>query len=175
MAFIGVKLRIVGLYFNAPVELDDKGKTLSIKDVMDAYTSIHQINEIGGLTYTTEPDDIDPNKSLLLSVSHNFSGRFDFDGNGSILNPADGLSLNGTARAAGVYTLASQFLGDGKSILTWQYYVTSKTGRLKSKTKPTRGFENFASPMLGTDAIEDGDTILWRLIAIVAEPNGVIV
>jgi hypothetical protein len=170
MALIKVKLRVVGVYLNAPVELDDKGGTLSVKDVMDAYIASHPIGSLGGLSYTESGGFLD-------SVSHNYRGVFDFDGNGSVTNPSDGKTLGDNIRPAGIYTLSEQDLANGLSKLVWQYYVVAPNNTLKSKTKRVNGvsmFTPFGMPLTGNEQIKEGDDIIWRLVAIATSPDPIV-
>jgi hypothetical protein len=162
MAAINVTLRIVGLYLNAPVNVDDNNP-ISVEDVMKSYVAAHPIAAIGGLSYRATGD-------FMTSISHNYLGKFDFDGDGEITSPIDGPTLGGNTRPLGKYTLTERSLNGGKARLIWQYYVVSPQGKVKSKTDSSRGFQNFKTPLLGENAITAGDTITWRLVAIGFRP-----
>ncbi|MCU0469423.1 MAG: hypothetical protein MUF58_12555 [Arcicella sp.] len=161
MTLIKVKLRVVGVYLNTPVELDDKGGGLTVKDVMDAYIAQHPITEIGGFDYSPQAGP------LLQSVSHNFGGRYDYNGNGSFTDSVDGNSLGNNPISPGIYTLDGTFGNDVN--LIWQYYVVAPSGRVKSKTPPSRKFNSFTDVPTNFQ-IKDKDTIIWRLVAIRKNP-----
>ena len=157
MALIKVKLRVVGVYLNTPVELDDKGGTLTVKDVMDAYIAQHPLTEVGGFDYEPKAGP------LLSSVSHNFGGVYDYNGNGSFTDSIDGKSLGNNTRVAGIYALDGT--SGGTVNLIWQYYVVAPSGRVKSKTPSSRSFNSFVDIPTNFQ-IKDKDTIIWRLVAI---------
>lgn len=161
MALIKVKLRVVGVYLNTPVELDDKGGTLTVKDVMDAYITQHPLTEVGGFDYEPKAGP------LLRSVSHNFRGVYDYNGNGSFTDGVDGATLGNNPRDAGIYTLEGTTGGDVN--LIWQYYVVAPSGRVKSKTPPLRNFNSFVDVPTNFQ-IKNKDTIVWRLVAIRRNP-----
>jgi hypothetical protein len=157
MALIKVKLRVVGVYLNTPVELDDKDGNLTVKDVMDAYIALHPLTEVGGFDYEPKAGP------LLNSVSHNFGGIFDYNGNGSFTDGVDGKTLGNNSRPPGVYTLDG--VNTGVVNLIWQYYVVAPSGRVKSKTPSTRSFNPFTD-IPANFKIANKDTIIWRLVAI---------
>lgn len=159
-----VTLRIVGLFFNKKVIIPDEA-TNTVKDVMDAYrgTTRGKTSDPEGLTYAPN-DSTNPNLTIK-KISYNFNGRYDFEGD----SPATGddvRSLAGRDIPPRVYSLSERKLGT-KSQLGWQYYVIDRNGNNKSKTLQAQGFTSFGdnSPRK-TYTIEDGDTIIWRLLAI---------
>jgi hypothetical protein len=152
-----VTLRIVGIFFNKKVEIDDTVKT--VKDVMDAYrrNGNDKTSKIGGLRYIIEPKD-----NTIKKISFNFDGKYDFQGD----SPANGKgkTLGGQTLPPRVYSLRERSLGKN-SQLAWQYYVIDKNGKNKSRTLQAKGFTPFGkNPANYT--IEAGDTIIWRLVAI---------
>jgi hypothetical protein len=152
-----VTLRIVGLFFNKKVQIDATVKT--VKDVMDAYrkNGKDKTSKVGGLTYTTETHD-----DTIKKISFNFDGKYDFEGD----SPANGngKTLGGQHLPKRVYSLSERKLGKN-SQLAWQYYVLDKSGNNKSKTKQAEEFTPFGKKT-HTYNIENGDTIIWRLVAI---------
>jgi hypothetical protein len=151
-----VKLRIVGVYFNRKITFDDGGQPakVTIATLLDAARTQFPVSRRGGIDYVATAGTL----PSLVSFSHNFPGRYDFDGDGTITGPDDGPTLSGGIRHAGIYTLAEQGIDGG--LVGWQHYVVRK-GVLVSKTPASRGFQSFA-----TQHIEDGDEVTWRLVAI---------
>jgi hypothetical protein len=179
MNLITVKLRFVGLYFNAPVEidLDAFSGAVTVKNVMDTYIASHPITLEGGLAYSASIDTGNGQAiTSLTSVTHNYGGKFDFDANG---NPAsqDGKTLLNELRPAGLYQLTEFVIpATPNSIVTWQYYVQDSSGNLKSKTpkgpnKITPFDKLTAIDGSTTYTIANGDTIVWRMIAILLGPS----
>ena len=157
-----VTLRIVGLFFNKKFKINDTVNT--VQGVMDAYrgTTRNTTSVPGGLTYTVEPDN------TIRKISFNFDGRYDFEGD--IPANGSGLSLAGRNIPARVYSLSERKLGVN-SELAWQYYVIDKHGKNKSKTLQAQGFKPFGEAPANY-TIQDGDTIIWRLLAINYIPTG---
>ena len=187
MALIKVKLRIVGLYFNHTVQIEDV-PSLTVRDVLDEYIRLNPNLAVpGGLEYQRFPVFGNPNDFVTTFVYH-FNGNYDFDGNNTIIMQPigpDGNSLGDNKRPAGIYKLAESFEDDGliaKGVgLVWQYYVVSATGLVKSATPVTRKFQGFgekklelipAPPIVRPQYdFTNGDKIIWRLVAIARQPS----
>ncbi len=167
---INVKLRIVGLYFNETVQVDET-KDPTVRDVLDAYIQKHpNIAVPGGLEYSRFPIE---DRDFATTFTYHYPGVFNFDGDGALVLPDDGLSLGKKTRLAGIYTLSESLedrLTDRSVGLVWQFYVVSAAGDVKSKTPKTRGFTAFGERPAGF-TLAEGDTIIWRLVGIVREPN----
>lgn len=181
MEEIKIKLRIVGLYFNKTVAIENK-KGLNVKDVMDKYIHENPLSVPGGLEYTRATAYTVP-ELVITTIKHNFSGDFDFEGDNDEAGTADGPSLGDVKRESGIYTLTEDLedhfpkdeKGKGRAGLAWQYYVVAPSdevgkGIVKSKTPVGRKFKRFddATPDY---TLEDGDTIIWRLVAIARHPD----
>jgi hypothetical protein len=170
MAFINVKLRIVGLYFNKMVRINDV-PNLTVRDVLDEYIRLNPNLAVpDGLEYSRYP--VGPTDSVK-TFTHHFSGSYDFNGNNVITTPPDGPTLGNNSRPAGIYTLSEDLedqFSDTKVGLVWQYYVVSPTGIVKSRTPSSRGFQLFGITPPSYN-LGDGDTIFWRLVAIARAPN----
>ena len=168
---INVNLRIVGLYFNETVIINDK-TNLTVQEVVDEYIRLHpNLNVAGGLEYSLFQSGSD---SFVTSFTYNYDGIYNFDASsGAKVIPPDGKTLGNITRPAGLYRL-SEDLEDqfsDKSIgLVWQYYVTTKNGKPKSKTPVSRGFQPFGKNF-GSYNLANGDIITWRLVAIARSPN----
>jgi hypothetical protein len=166
MAPLSVKLRVVGIYFNRHIKFDDGGKPATIETLHDAATSQCPISRPGGIFFIgsqTRADgtpQIDGNQ--IRTVSHNYSGKFDFNGNGSLKDAVDGHTLGGKSRPPGIYELSEQVIENG--LLAWQYYVM-RGGKLISKTPPERGFNPYEEFILN-----DKDEVTWRLVSIATQP-----
>lgn len=152
-----VTLRIVGLFFNKKVEIDATVKT--VKDVMDAYrgTTRRKISDPEGLTYTIESHD-----NTIKKISFNSNGKYDFEGD--IPANGNGKTLGGKTLSARVYSLSERKLGPNAQ-LAWQYYVIDSNGVNKSRTQTPYGFTPFGNNP-SNYTIANGDTIIWRLVAI---------
>lgn len=163
---ITVHLRIVGLFFSATVEIENN-QPLSIKNIIDAYISKNPIGQPGGLAYTVSASGPKVNSLSLLSFTHNYDGTFEEKGH----KDDCGRTIGGKLRAKGLYRLQELVLDP--VVVAWQSYVIDATTNLnKTKTKPgTKGFTTFDTPLRGTEAIGDGDTIVWRMVAIARRPN----
>jgi hypothetical protein len=170
-----VRLRIAGLYFNrklvVPAPAD--GTATTIKTVLDFCKGKHPIGEKNGFSYTTftVPTASGSPIELMQSMMHNYSGSFDFNGDGKITAAQDnkGLTLGANSRDGGLYALKSQSISDTPDIrLVWQYYVRANNGDgiSRSKTLPKdSGFKSFAD-----FEVKEGDEILWRLVTIQFTP-----
>lgn len=192
MALIKVKLRIVGLYFNEKVSIEepiDPTVKLTVRDVLDKYISDHpDISVVGGLEYIRFPFP-GANKDFVKTFNYHFGGIYNYDANNrldvapppSLPTPAapDGPTLGNQGpaqgRTEGIYTLSEDFedelvSGATRPVgLVWQYYITESNQKSKSKTPISRGFQAFGENP--NYSLENGDTITWRLVAICREPN----
>jgi hypothetical protein len=184
MAIITVNLRIAGLYFWSAVKVDNT-KTLSVKDVIDAYIATNPANPDGtlpvnGLSYEAVAKNGDCKNLSVLSFTHHYDGKFNENG----LQDRCGRTIGGKIRPAGLYRL--QEIALDPLVVAWQYYVIDGvTNKNKSKTSPIppppprkKGFTEFNLPLHIDPAnpdprqgIADGDTIIWRMVAIVRRPN----
>ena len=151
-----VTLRIVGLFFNKKFQIEDAVDT--VKGVMDAYRGItrNKISNPEGLTYTVETN------TTIKKISFNSNGEYDFVGNFPAVG--NGKSLGGKNLKARVYSLSERKLGKN-SQLAWQYYVLDSSGINKSRTPQAAKFTPFDETST-IYSIADGDTIIWRLVAI---------
>lgn len=158
MSILTVKLRVVGIYFNREIKFEG-GANPTILTLLEAAKNQFPINRRGGIDYI--PTRTSP--PSLVCISHNYPGRYDYDGDGSIDGPQDGLTLSGNHRMAGIYSLAEQAIEGG--VIGWQHYVV-RDGQLVSKTPPSRGFQSFA-----VQQIQNGDEVTLRLVAIGLQPT----
>lgn len=177
-----ITLRIVGLYFNKPVYFDDL-TGVTVRDVLDEYIRLNpDLSKPGGLEYSRFPRNKPTGTDFLKTFTYHFEGDYDYNGDGIIVpqpGGPDGTSLGNKKRDEGIYTLSEDFednLADKTVGLIWQYYVVApetKDGRgvVKSRTPESRKFNAFGDNTSPGYTLEDGDTIIWRLIAIVRSPN----
>jgi len=192
MPTINVKLRIVGLYFNETVKINNR-PGLTVRDVLDKYISDHpNISVIGGLEYVRFPFR-DNNNDFVKTFTYHYGGIYNFDANNRLevapppslptAAAPDGPTLGKQKRDSGIYTLSEDFedelvSGATKPVgLVWQYYVTDGAGVSKSKTPVDRGFQAFGEvsagvvPIAPSYNLENGDIITWHLVAICRKPN----
>ncbi|MEM6320410.1 MAG: hypothetical protein AAF960_22260 [Bacteroidota bacterium] len=150
-----VRLRIVGIYFDKTVLVPlFTISPLTVKDVLDTYVQTNfDLNVTGGLSYITET--LPTGQISLRSFIYNYAG---------------GSSLSGFNRPAGLYSLTETSLDDNRVGLGWQYYVIDgNTNINKSRTAINGEFTYFGEAPDYT--IENGDTIIWRLVTIARKPN----
>ncbi len=152
-----VQLRIVGIYFNRPIQFESDDPT--IFTVLQEAQKQFPLYSPGGFQFVSTTST----KPSIVSFAHNYPGKYDFDGNGSIADPVDGPTLSGYIRSPGVYELKEQAIVGG--VVGWQYYVI-RAGEVVSKTPASRGFDSYAG-----FKVKDGDMVLWRLVAIGTEPG----
>jgi hypothetical protein len=166
VALFHVKLRVVGIYFNRLIKFDDGGKAVTIETLHNAAMSQFPISRQNGIFFTGSFEQPDGSESKegnpIRTVSHNYSGKYDFNGNGSLKDAVDGPTLGGNFRPKGIYELSEQLIENG--LLAWQYYVM-RGGKLVSKTPPERGFNPY-----GEFILQDKDEVTWRLVSIATKP-----
>jgi hypothetical protein len=169
VALFHVKLRVVGIYFNRRFTFDDSGKPVTIETLHNEAMSKCPISQRGGIFFTgsfEQPDgSIDKTGNPIRTISHNYLGQYDFNGDGLIKIPPDGpdgLTLGGRNRLEGIYELSEQLIENG--LLAWQYYVM-RGKKLVSTTPPERGFNSYTGFPL-----KDGDEVTWRLVSIATKP-----
>lgn len=166
MANITVRLRVVGVYFNRSFTFDDGGKDVTIETLHNEAMSKCPITKPGGIFFTgsfQQPDgSTDDTGNPIRTISHNYSGKYDFNGNGSLGDTVDGPTLSGRNRPEGIYELSEQLIENG--LLAWQYYV-NRGGTIVSRTPKERGF-NFYQGFI----LKDKDLVTWRLVSIATRP-----
>jgi hypothetical protein len=166
VADINLRLRVVGVYFNRRFTFDDGGKDVTIETLHNEAMSQCPISKPGGIFFTgsfEQPDGSTPaTGNPIRTISHNYSGKYDFNGNGSLGDPVDGPTLSGINRSQGIYELSEQIIENG--LLAWQYYV-NRGGTIVSKTPKERGFNPHQKFIL-----KDKDLVTWRLVSIATRP-----
>jgi hypothetical protein len=169
VAEINLRLRVVGVYFNRRFKFDDGGKDVTIETLHNEAMSKCPINEPGGIFFTgsfEEPDGSTSDKgNPIRTVSHNYSGQYDFNGDGVIKilpDGPDGPTLGNINRPKGIYELSEQLIENG--LLAWQYYV-NRGGRIVSRTPQERVFNSYQEFIL-----KDEDLVTWRLVSIATRP-----
>jgi hypothetical protein len=119
MAAISVKLRVVGIQFQATVSIDKPNP--KIVDVMEAARA-------SGFDYTVAPDGTLHQASALL--------------------PADKKSISsGLLYPAGLYVLADGVAGEN-SVTTWQWYIIRNNIQLNQPDGKTDPFSSTMSPSI---------------------------
>lgn len=152
---ITVTLRVVGLQFTEKVTITVD--TPTIKDLMEAARGTARNFE-----YTTGPDG-----TLRLASA-------------ILLAPKASIS-SGMVYQPGLYSLADGEVGEN-SITTWQWYLIrrdktdnpAKAGR--QVNQPDEKTEAFSLPKDATSPkpayrfLQDGDTVIWRLVVVAVKP-----
>jgi hypothetical protein len=175
MAIINVRLRIVGLYFNETIQINDN-PNLTVRDVMDEYIRLNPNLAVpGGLEYVRYPVGTN---DFVRAFSYHYDGSYNYNGDALDTTPPDGLTLGGVNRPSGIYTLSEDLeddFRDTKVGLVWQYYVVGNNGNgtVKSRTPASRGFQSVGQTPPSYN-IQNKDAIIWRLVAIAREPNYVL-
>jgi len=154
MAMIEVTLRVVGIFFNRTIKFEG-GDQPKIKNLLEEARRQFPIEETNGFDYDATSGGVRP--SSLIYFSHNFSGLYDYNADGSI-SPGEGKTLSGKTRSPGLYKLQEQDIEGGG--LGWQSYII-RDGQLASKTLVAGGFVYFSE-----QNILGGDEVIWRLVAI---------
>lgn len=165
MAEFKAKLRVVGVYFNKEFTFDDGGQAVTIETLHNEAMRQCPITKCGGIFFTgsfEQPGGSIGDPNFLRTVSHNYPGKYDFNGDGDVDDAVDGPTLGGKNRPAGIYELSEQLIENG--LLAWQYYVM-RNGELVSKTPPSRGFNPYPGFVL-----QSGDEVTWRLVSIATKP-----
>jgi hypothetical protein len=168
VASFQAKLRVVGIYFNRVIKFDDGGNPVTIDTLHNKAMSQFPISRKNGIFFTGSfvrtDGTISEKGNPIRTVSHNYSGKYDFNGNGSLKDAVDrdGATLGGYLRPKGIYELSEQLIENG--LLAWQYYVM-RGGKLVSKTPPERGFNPYEEFTL-----QDKDEVTWRLVSIATKP-----
>jgi hypothetical protein len=146
-----ISLELVGLYFNRTEKLA-VGKTNTVQEVMDLFKDkVGDVRTVGGFDYMANNS-----RNPMLKIRHNYKG---------------GISRSGMCRLGGIYQLAEFESSDQKIALAWQYYVIDDAQNRVSATYIGQGFESFKTAKF---AFNNGWRIIWRLVGIVREPNGMI-
>lgn len=169
MSKIKVNLRVVGLFFSRPVEIEYRDD-LSIKDIMDAAIAQYPLQgdaDKTGIAYRFSTEG-PHSKSSVFEITCGFDGTYDEYLPDGTVAKKDGLTIGKKRRKAGIYRLQELVLDP--IVVAWQSYVIDKKSfENKTKTLPGAGFTTFDTPL--NKVIQDGDTIIWRMVAIVRKPN----
>ena len=81
---------------------------------------------------------------------------------------AAGKSISsGRKIAAGLYSLTDGAVS-GSSISTWQWYLVRDGKQINI---PNGKIERFSDPLPAGYALQDGDTIIWRLVVVLVAPT----
>jgi hypothetical protein len=166
---INLRLRVVGVYFNRRFKFDDGGKDVTIETLHNEAMSKCPISQRGGIFFTgsfEQPDGSTPaTGNPIRTVSHNYSGQYDFNGDGVIKiipDGPDGPTLGNRNRLEGIYELSEQLIENG--LLAWQYYV-NRGGTIVSRTPKERKFNPYQDFIL-----KNNDLVTWRLVSIATSP-----
>ncbi|MEO1367442.1 MAG: hypothetical protein AAFX50_09710 [Acidobacteriota bacterium] len=158
MAEISVRFRVVGIYFGAPkgttgeitVKVEENP---TVNDVMVAAAELAgQVGGINGVdSFSYSPFNPERGSGQILTeVSADFT------------EPPKG---PGTDPGAGIYRLDQDLERNPQSVL--QYYIFDSNFVQKNRENSFIPFSD--DPPV---PIEDGDLVLWRMVAITQAPNG---
>ena len=159
---MNIRLRIVGLYFNKLVTVPDTEDGVTIKDVIETY-----IQQSGG---AYKPGGLDYYFEQIGTLSPKYDGTAAPPPGESLLgfiynNPAPE-TLSGIKREGGIYSLFENYQDAIKVGLGWQSYVLEPSGKNRTATEINGKFRFF-----NQTKVNDGETIVWRLVAICRAPN----
>lgn len=151
-----IKVRIVGVYFNKEVTIEDPNA--SVWDVTKAAAS-----QSGGKLRIYEKIDERTKRIILDKVEHE-------------TDPTVEQSPSGVNRRSGTYSLSADSTIRCRA-LVWQYYINRKSGIFTGQEKKVElrvkiSADNIAVPSTSARNLEDGDEVLWRLLAIGLDPIG---
>jgi hypothetical protein len=154
---IHVRLRIVGVYFNEIIKIEDEQveQVQSVYDLMQVYIKAKGgvmkedvfnpgslVANPGGLEIDVRDVGTAPHVPIysLHAVRYNYPGNFKFF-KGTTLQETTGATLGGKRRVAGILTLNEDMVCclTPESVLVrsaFQYYVTDKDGKVRSATEP---------------------------------------
>jgi hypothetical protein len=74
---------------------------------------------------------------------------------------------SGREIAAGLYSLSDGVV-DGNSLSTWQWYLIRDGKQINAANGK---IERFSDPLPAAYALQDGDTIVWRLVIVLNSPT----
>lgn len=142
---MSISLRVVGIFYRSDIELPGGG---SVKDVLDAAKS--QITAGVSFTYSTVTTN-------GLSSPNMFRAFYE----APFTSSASQIEY-----PSGEYMLAEDLVAR-PAYSVWQYYIFDADGRFINRDK---GFIPFDD---GVNAkVEDGQSVTWRLVNVLAEPTG---
>ena len=143
---MGIKLRVVGIFYRTEIELEAKKGT--VKDVLLAAQS--QIS--GGTSFSFNvvkgPDGKESPSSFRAFYEAGFKSH------------ASGIEYEG-----GEYFLAENLNGNPYTV--WQYYIVDEHGVVLNRDK---GFIPYDDEELAV--VEDGQSVIWRLVSVLKGPSG---
>lgn len=166
-----IRLRVAGIYFNRKRNIPPNadGTAITIKNAMDFFKTQYPIGETNGFDYLPKTEVMPDGTQIssIESISHFFSGAYDFNGDGKItaLKDNKGKTLGNNHRDGGLYALKSKTIQTSPKInLVWQYYVSEANGEGVVRSRTTPGDKGFTS--FDKFELKDGDELLWRLVTI---------
>lgn len=146
-----VSCRIVGIYFNA--ENLPYTQDMTVQELMDNIAKDPGLGGSGASNfgYIANQDILTTGGASVVA----FAARY----------PQGVTSLTSkTKYVAGDYYLSEQNVGAPRYSV-WQYYIFDKDGKFEPNPKPLQSFS--------TRILDDGDTVIWRLVEILSGPNTV--
>ncbi|MET1416817.1 hypothetical protein ABVF61_31470 [Roseibium sp. HPY-6] len=141
---MAISLRVVGIFYRSDVELPSGG---SVKDVLDAASA--QITPGNSFSYSTVTTNgmTSPNMFRAFYEASFKSGS------------------SGIEYPSGEYMLAEDLLAR-PAYSVWQYYIFDADGKFINRDKGFVPFDDSANAR-----VEDGQSVTWRLVNVLAEPT----
>jgi hypothetical protein len=152
---MAVSMRVVGILFQAKdVQYD---QNMTVKDLMDKVAKNPALySDASNFGYIAVGDMVTPNNPSVVA----FAARYPKGITSTTSN---------TKYIAGDYYLAESNVGNPRYSV-WQYYVFNEaeiSGESRQVFSPNpKQLQSF-----GTREINDGDTVIWRLVEILSGPN----
>lgn len=145
---MAITLRVVGIFFKAPIDLTgrlDPNGNASVQDILDAaiaQASSGSLNNVSFFSYSSVGGSVTALRAIY---------------NEPFLGP-----ISGNTYAPGDYYLPES-LATSPAKTVWQYYVLDGNG-----TQLSSGFSPYNS---GKQIVPDGGSLIWRLVSILNGPN----
>ena len=143
---MGIGLRIVGIFYSTEVELE--GGSGTVKDVLEAAQNQITAGTNFNYGFTSFNGKESPNMFRAFYEA-------------PIVSTASGIEY-----PAGEYIL-SEDLNARPAYTVWQYYIISEDGIVLNRGK---GFIPYDDEKQAV--VEDGQSVVWRLLSVLAQPTG---
>lgn len=144
---MSISLRVVGIFYRTSVDLKTGSGT--VKDVLEAAQS--QIT--GGTSFNfsavVRPDGMESPDTFRAFYESGFMS-----------------AASGIYYPEGEYVLSENLSGSPYTV--WQYYILDKDGKFINRDA---GFVPYDDPV--NALVEDGQSVIWRLVSVLAGPTGV--
>lgn len=142
---MAISLRVVGIFYRTEVDL----KEGTVKDVLKAAESQITSGTSFSFTAVTGTDGTESPDKFRAYYEAPFESK-----------------ASGIEYPAGEYVLSEDLTGSPYTV--WQYYILDADGKFINRDK---GFVPYDDPVKAR--VEDGQSVIWRLVSILAAPTGV--